>query len=135
MRFFTIAIFIFIASFSAPFVGAQINGQPGGNTPGVTGQAGGNIGTTLINPLQGGGDLESFLNSILELIVRVGSIVVVLMLVYVGYLFVVAQGEPGKIIEARNALLWTVIGALILLGAEAISYGIQDTVDAISVGN
>lgn len=75
-----------------------------------------------------------FLVKILSFIIRIGAIAVVLMLVYVGYLFVIARGEPGKIIEARSALLWTVIGALILLGSQAIAYGIQATVQALSVG-
>ncbi len=74
------------------------------------------------------------LNKILAFVVQIGVIVVIFMLVYVGYLFVAAQGVPGKIEEARNALLWTVVGALILLGAQAIAFGIQATVQALSVG-
>ena len=56
------------------------------------------------------------------------------MLIYVGYLFVVARGVPGEITKAKDALLWTVVGALILLGAQAISLGIQATVAALSTG-
>lgn len=89
---------------------------------------------TLINPLQGGTSLESFLGSILTFVIRIGAIVVVLMLVYIGYLFVVAQGEPAKLTEAKKALLWTIIGALVLLGAVAIKDGIIATVQALSVG-
>lgn len=103
-----------------------------------TGNGGKNI--TLINPLNSGdctpnGDcLMIFLNKILDLVIRIGSIAVILMLVWVGYLFVVAQGNSEKIAEARHALLWTLIGALILLGAKAISFGIEATVKALSVG-
>ena len=75
-----------------------------------------------------------FLNDILVFVIRIGTVVVVVMLIYVGYLFVVAQGSSDKITEARQALLWTVVGALILLGAQAISLGIQATVAAISPG-
>ena len=60
---------------------------------------------TLINPLKAGTSLETFLGDILKFVVRIGTIVVILMLVYVGYLFVIAQGVPGKIEEARKALL------------------------------
>ncbi len=76
----------------------------------------------------------SFLNSILAFVVRIGEIVVILMLVYVGFLFVTARGEPAKITTARQALLWTVVGALILLGAQVIAEGIKATVKALSVG-
>ena len=61
-------------------------------------------------------------------------VVVILMLVYVGYLFVVAQGSDTKITEARKALLWTIVGALILLGSQAIAIAIRETVQALSVG-
>ena len=96
---------------------------------------------TLINPLSSGNCnstntdcLGAFLNSILEFIIRIGTVVIILMMVYVGYLFVVAQGNSSKIEEARRALLWTIVGALILLGAQAIAIGIQSTVQAISAG-
>lgn len=97
---------------------------------------------TLINPLNTGGAncsttgtcVSAFLANILALVVRIGTVVVILMLVYVGFLFVTARGEPGKITSARQALLWTIVGALILLGAQAIATGIEATVQAISVG-
>lgn len=92
----------------------------------------GGVGVTLINPLQGGGNLQSFLTNILRFVVRIGSIIVILMLVYVGFKFVAARGEPGEISKARDMLLWTVVGALILLGAEVIAMGIQATVTALT---
>ncbi|MDO8231646.1 MAG: pilin [bacterium] len=89
----------------------------------------------LMNPLKGSGNLESFLTSILDFVIRIGTIVVILMVVYVGFEFVTARGDPAKISKARESLLWTVIGALILLGAKAIAIGIEATVQAISVGS
>lgn len=91
--------------------------------------------TTLVNPLGAGTSLPVLIDDILKIVVRIGSVIIIFMLVYVGYKFVVARGEPGEISEARNALMWTVVGALILLGAQAIALGIQATVDALSVGN
>lgn len=86
---------------------------------------------TLMNPLKSGTSLESFLTSILRFVIRIGTIAVILMLVFVGYKFVVAQGSDTKLIEARGMLLWTVIGALILLGAQAIAAAIQATVQSL----
>lgn len=88
----------------------------------------------LLNPLKGSANLESFLLSILDFVIRIGSIVVVLMVIYVGFQFVTARGKEAEIIKARTSLLYTLIGALILLGAKAIALGIQATVQAISVG-
>lgn len=101
---------------------------------GVTGTNGSTANTgnvTLINPLKSGTSLESFLTSILSFVIRIGTIAIILMLVFVGYKFVAAQGSDSKLIEARNMLLWTVIGALVLLGAQAIASAIQATVTAL----
>lgn len=84
-----------------------------------------------MNPLNSGTSLTSFLNSILGFVINIGSIIVILMLVFVGYKFVVAQGKEAEIREARSMLLWTIIGALVLLGAKAISLGILATVQSL----
>lgn len=89
--------------------------------------------TVLENPL-GKTSLSELVAGILQIVVKVGVIVVIFMLVYVGFKFVTARGEPGAITEAKTALMWTVVGALILLGAEAIAIGIQETVKALSEG-
>lgn len=94
-----------------------------GNVPGTTNQAG-----TLQNPLQNISSLPDLLHAILQAVVELGSIILVMMLVWVGFLFVVAQGNPEKLSSARSALIWTLIGGLILLGAESISLVIQETV-------
>lgn len=111
---------------------------PGGTQP--TGQSSGSNGsggnsTTLLNPLSSGTSLQSLLQAILAFVVKIGTVVVVLMLVYVGYLFATAQGEPAEISKAKDALMWTIIGALILLGAQAIASGIQATANALSTGS
>lgn len=86
----------------------------------------------LENPLGDTKDLSTLLTKILAGVVEIGGVVVTLMLVYCGFLFVVAQGQPEKIKEARTALLWTVIGALILLGASALQAVISSTVHSIA---
>ena len=86
---------------------------------------------TLTNPLSAP-DLPTFLNQILGFLIKIGGIVITFMVVYVGFKFVMAQGEPGALTEAKSMLMWTLIGAAILLGAQAISLAIQQTVQAIS---
>jgi hypothetical protein len=137
-----IASLIFVMAFySAPLVVTAATAG-GGNTGGAS-PGGGNVETVhLINPLQGsscGADgsansscLEDFLMGILKFIIRIGTIVVILMMVYVGFKFVAAQGNESKLSEAKSMLMWTVIGALILLGAQAIAIGIKETAQALS---
>jgi hypothetical protein len=91
-------------------------------------------GIRLLNPLGGNGGPESLpalLLSVLDFVIEVGSIVVAGMMVYVGYLFVVARGNPGKLEEARRALIYTLVGALMVLGSKAIAMGIVATVQAL----
>lgn len=106
-----------------PTTGQCVAVSPSGPTNGTP--------ITLINPLKSGTSLSSFLTMILQFVIKLGTIAIILMLVYVGYLFVAAQGNPAKISAARQALLWTVVGGLILLGSQAIATAIQATVTAI----
>ena len=132
MRTLIFALLIFFSI--TPFAFAQQSS--GGNTFNQIQSSGGNTSNSgssvpLINPLKSGTSLESFLGNILQFVVRIGTIVVILMLIFVGYKFVMAQGVPAKIEEAKKMLLWTIIGALVLLGAQAISMGILATVQAL----
>ncbi|MDP2593935.1 MAG: hypothetical protein Q8P36_01165, partial [bacterium] len=60
--------------------------------------------STLTNPLGAGTDLRKLLADILSFVVMIGSVVVVFMLVYVGYLFVTARGNETKLTTAKSAL-------------------------------
>ena len=79
------------------------------------------------NPIKGAGSLEDLLKLFIDAIIRLGSVVVVFMIIYSGFLFVKAQGNESELTKAKNTFLWTVIGAVILLGARAISAMIQGT--------
>lgn len=113
---------------------AQDSGGPtgsGGTSGGPTGSGGTSGATGLKNPLNNINTLPEFLNAILDAVVQLGTIVLILALVYVGFQFVAAQGNEEKIRSARSALMWTVIGGLVLLGAKAIGLVIQGTVQAL----
>lgn len=84
------------------------------------------------NPLGDISTLPDLLFAILNAVVLFLFPIVVLMIVYTGFLFVRAQGNPGKIEEARRALLWTLVGGLVVLGSYAIAMTLQDTVESIA---
>lgn len=94
--------------------------------PPTTGPSGG-----LVNPLRGVDSFPDFLRAILGGIVDIGTIVLIMMLVYVGFLFVAARGNAEKLQSAKSALVWTVIGGLILLGATSIQLVIEGTVNSL----
>lgn len=108
--------------------GATQTNTAGGVTQ--TNTAGGNSIETLKNPLKFN-SLTELMDGILQAVVQLGAILLVFMLVWVGFLFVMARGNPEEISKARSALVWTLIGGLILLGAEAISQVIQATVQTL----
>lgn len=107
--------------------------QPGGTNPGGGIEGGTNPGASggLTNPLNDIDSLPEFLNAILGGIVQIGTIILIMMLVYVGFLFVAARGNAEKIQGAKSALVWTVIGGLILLGATSIQLVIEGTVNSL----
>jgi hypothetical protein len=69
--------------------------------------------------------LTLIINSV---ILPIGGVVVVVMIIYSGFLYVTAQGKPDKIKTANTALLYAMIGALILLGARVLSEAIKGTI-------
>lgn len=71
------------------------------------------------------GLIETIVNDIL---MPIGGVVAVVMIMHAGFLFVTARGEPGQITKAKDALLYAVIGAAILLGAWIISEVISKTI-------
>ncbi len=87
-------------------------------------------GEGFVNPLQSL-TLYDFLLAILNSVVFIMFPVIVLMLVYTGFLFVSAQGKPEKLSTARKVFIWTLIGGLVILGSKALALAIQATVEAL----
>ncbi len=85
----------------------------------------------LTNPLNNIDSLPKFMEAILEAVIQIGTIILTLAIVYIGFLFVQAQGNEEKIKSARSALMWTVIGGLILLGAKTVGLVIGSTIGAL----
>jgi len=76
-------------------------------------------------------DVPALIKTILEGAIKIGIPIVALAVIYCGFLFVFARGNPEKLKKAKDALLYTLIGAAILLGAWAIANMIQATVLAL----
>jgi hypothetical protein len=88
------------------------------------------LAASLYNPI-GTNDLSAFLAKILHLVVQIVFPIIVLFIVYIGFLFVSSQGNPEKLKEAKEYFFWALVGALIVLGAEALSLAIKATVDQL----
>ena len=87
-------------------------------------------GGVLENPLKAD-SIAALLLVFVDGVIQLGAIVVVLALVWAGFQFTAAQGNQEKLQGARMTLMWTIVGAAILLGAKVIVEVIQATVDSI----
>lgn len=76
--------------------------------------------------------LVAFLKKILESVVELAVMVLVVMIVWVGYLFVSAQGNEKQLEEAKGAFVWLIIGGAIILGAWAITQLVVNTIGSVS---
>jgi len=84
----------------------------------------------IVNPIKVD-TINGFIKTLLEGVLRVGIPIVALAIIYCGFLFVSARGNSEKLGKAKDALLYTLIGAAILLGSWAIAQLISDTVLAL----
>ena len=86
----------------------------------------------LENPLgDSNSSLTTFANSVVDAVVTVGLPIAALMIVYSGFLFVKARGNPSELEEAKRAFLYAIIGIAIILGAKVLSGVIKGTVDVL----
>lgn len=127
----------YLVALSFLFIPAHLfaQGNPptgsGGNPP--TG-SGGNTGsgTGFTNPLKYN-TLAEFLSAFLSVVITIAYPLVVLAVIYTGFLFVKAQGNEEELKTAKRALVWTVVGAMLVLGAHAILLIVKDTLQSAGV--
>ena len=102
--------------------------------PAISFADGPNVNSTqgkITNPLKTTNTLPDLIRIILEGVIKIGMPIVALAIIYCGFLFVFARGNSEKLTKAKDALLYTIIGAVILLGSWAIAKMIQATVLAL----
>lgn len=86
----------------------------------------------LCNPIKFK-NLTSFFLELVNVVIQYGALLIVLMLVFAGFKFVVAQGNPEKVSEARTMLTWIIVGAFVLLGVFVIRAAICGTIGQLGV--
>ena len=88
---------------------------------------------TLVSPLGEGGnsDISSVLLNLANVAQTILIMLSTLYLIYSGFVFVIAKGDPEKIKKAKRALLWGLIGVALILSAEVLAHGIEDTVKEV----
>lgn len=102
--------------------GVDVNPKPTTNTG-----SGGSALITFKNPLKAESVSEVML-SFFKVLIELGAVIVTLAIIYAGFLFVMARGNPEELKKAKMTFFWTIIGGLVLLGAQVIASIIQETI-------
>lgn len=118
------------------FVLGQSNSGSGQTVPGATGGAGqtvpsGSGGIKIPNPLEGTSTIAALFKTLLEILLIFAVPIVVFFIILAGFKYVTASGNTTKVEEAHRALLYAVIGGVLILGASVLIDVIQGTVDAV----
>lgn len=86
----------------------------------------------IYNPLEGRvSDIPALITIVVDAVKNIGYFLIVLFIIYSGFLFVKARGDEKGITDAKNVFKWTVVGAAVLLGAQILSALIKGTVDSL----
>ncbi len=86
----------------------------------------------IANPLNSEIDtIPAFIEELLRIVLKIGIPIVVIFIIYAGFLFVTATGNPEKLKHAKATLFTTLIGSAILLGAWVIAEAIQGTISQL----
>lgn len=88
-------------------------------------------GQFLENPLKDINSIPQLIAAILDIVVQIGIPVVALFIIYSGFLFVKARGNPEGLKTAKTAFIWTLVGAAVLLGASVLASVISGTIDQL----
>lgn len=74
--------------------------------------------------------IQGLLGAILEIVLVISIPIIILFLIYAGFQYVAARGNPEKLQTAHRALLFTLIGGVIILGSFAIVTIVTSIVDS-----
>jgi hypothetical protein len=105
---------------------------PGGGTTGIVTSPGGGTVGKIDNPIKASNFCQ-LIKILLDAILIIGMPIAVVFLVWVGFKFILAQGNPEKIKEAQKNFLNTVIGIAIFIGAWTIAKVIASTLQGLGV--
>ena len=128
MKYFIhIAVFLIL---SASFGGGALAATGGSGDLGKTGGSGQAQTVTLENPIKAK-SITAFFEAIIDIMLVFAIPVVVFFIILAGFKYVTARGSESTISEAHKALLYALIGGVLILGAKVLITVISGTVDAI----
>lgn len=130
-----ISMFFILISFTNS-VSAQTTVTDRGNNSGTTVVDRGNSGNSaesikLKNPLGTTDNIPDLVRDLLDIVLEIGIPIIALAIIFAGFKFISAQGNPEKLKSAKETLKYVFIGAAILLAAYVIAEAVVNTINAI----
>lgn len=139
---FVISLLFFILGFAVPASAGFVCSNPaipdsyptevecgmactGGTCMSETSGGGGCAPGQFCNPLASD-SFEALVLSLAQWVAAIALPVVVIFIIYSGYLFVTAGGNQTKLDAAKTTFYWTMIGAAVVVGAWALATAIVD---------
>ncbi len=116
--------------------GSDSGGSSGICPPGSKNPGAANIAACNIDPAHNGDDLISDTSKIINVVLGVLGVVAVAVVIYGGFLFLTAQGDPGRIKKGKDSITWGIIGLVIaLLSWSIINFVLSTTMSAPAAQN
>ncbi len=76
-------------------------------------------------------NITEFFATIIDVVLIFAVPLIVFFIIYAGFLYVTARGDSGTIERAHKALLYALIGGVMILGARVLIDVVQGTVDCV----
>ena len=90
---------------------------------------------TLSNPLKGVNSISDIVLTFMKILSYLAVIFGVIMLMWVGFRYVMARGNPDEIKKRSLQLLWVIIGIGVILGARVLITVVINTLQASGTVN
>ena len=76
---------------------------------------------------------EALINAVIDFIFKVALVVATIMILIGGFYFITSGGDPGKIKTAKDVILYTIIGFMIVLLSKGL-IGVLEKMMEVKIG-
>ncbi len=95
-----------------------VSAAPGDGSAGVT------------NPIKAN-TIQDLIFQLADIVLTIAVPVSAILLIYSGFLFVMARGNESEVTKAKETFLWTVVGIAVLFGARFLSEIVRGTINQL----
>ena len=85
---------------------------------------------TLAQQAPGGIDVSAILTRVTNILASVAVFIIIIVFIWAGIKYLLARGDPGRIKEANQAIIWGLVGTAVIF----LAWGAQNFVKFILFG-